>query len=275
MVERGNKTGRLSFGALALSLITAGLVLLALLNLRQLWVYRQPTDATLWRRTTLGLEAAARAPAQPASPLRTGDVLVAINGEGVTTPEAVAQRLSAAGIGGRLEYTVLREGRMLALAVPVGAAKPALPRYAFLEAVGLLYLAIGLFVASRRRSAPQALRFYLFCLASFVLYCFHFTGKLNAFDQVIFWGNELALLLAPCLLVHFALRFPARTNSEPSRGAPQREEHAGLKRLLIGLVYVPAALLALAEAGLASGAVWLPVPASTSLELLDRLSYAL
>lgn len=267
MVEHGEQTGRLSFSALALTLATGMLVLLALVNLRQLWVYRQPTDATLWHRTTLGLEAAARAPgSERANAIRTGDVLLAIDGEAVMTPEAVAQHLAGAGIGGHLEYTVVRSGRLVAVAVQVVPARPALPRYLFLEAVGLFYLVMGLFVASRRRSAPQALSFYFFCLASFVLYCFHFTGKLNAFDKVIFWGNELALLVAPCLLVHFALCFPARQAPEPRRG---------LKRLAISLVYLPAVVLALAEISLATGAVWLPVPLSTSLDVLDRLSYML
>ena len=74
--------------------------------------------------------------------------------------------------------------------------------------VGVAYLAIGLFVYFRRGSAYKARHFYIFCLASFIFSCFHYTGKLNAFDQVIDWGNLIAGWLAPALFLHFCLTFP-------------------------------------------------------------------
>jgi len=74
--------------------------------------------------------------------------------------------------------------------------------------VGLVYLAIGVFVFYRRSSAPRAQHFYILCLASFVLSTFHFTGKLNDFDKAIYWGNVAAGLLAPTIFVHFAASFP-------------------------------------------------------------------
>jgi PAS domain S-box-containing protein len=258
---------------LALALLTATLVVLALLNVRQLWIYRQPTDAALWLRTTAGLEVSAVEPpasaaAHQPSTLQRGDVLVAINGAPMAAPEAVERRLYAAGIGGELNYTLVRGGRLLEVPVQVGATRPALPRYVFLEAVGLLYLAIGLFVFYRRQRAPQALLFYLFCLASFVLYCFHFTGKLNLFDRTIFWSNEAALLLAPCLLLHFALRFHV---ASPVRRRVSSAERMAVR--LAGLVYVPGLILGLAEVAFATGALWMPVPLSTTQALLDRADY--
>ncbi|MGH9394032.1 MAG: hypothetical protein ACRD1E_07665, partial [Terriglobales bacterium] len=254
-----------NFGAAALALLTLALVVLGLLNLRQLWIYRQPTDAMLWRPTSVGLVAAAADPSQAANPLRLGDILVGINRQPVASPEAVSQALYRAGIGGQVEYALLRDGRMFTTAVAVRASRPALERDAFLDAVGYFYLAIGLFVFYRRRSAAQALRFYCFCLASFVLYCFHYTGKLNLFDQVIYWANAAALLLAPALLVHFALDF----------GRSRRLRRGLAPRLAIALLYLPAALLGLMQVALASQAVWLPLPMSVPLDLLDRASYVL
>ena len=58
--------------------------------------------------------------------------------------------------------------------------------------VGVVYLLIGLFVYYRRVGAPRSVHFFVLCLASFVLSCFHYTGKLNAFDQAIYWGNVAA-----------------------------------------------------------------------------------
>ena len=77
-------------------------------------------------------------------------------------------------------------------------------------AVGIAYLLIGLFVYYRRVGAPRSVHFYVLCLASFVLSCFHYTGKLNAFDEAMYWGNVAAGLLAPTIFLHFCLVFPER-----------------------------------------------------------------
>ncbi|MGH9467359.1 MAG: ATP-binding protein [Terriglobales bacterium] len=259
---------RWRFGTAAAVLVTLTLVILALLNLRQLWIYRQPTDGVLWHATTQGLRAAAISPNLAPQPLERGDLLVAVDGRLVSAPGAVAQHLAQAGTGGTLAYAVVRAGRMFTVPVSVRASHPPLARDVFLECVGLLFLAIGLFVFYRRRTAPQAFTFFLFCLAGFVLFCFHFTGKLNLFDQVIFWGNEAALLAMPCLLLAFAWRFPGQGGKDSRRGP-------GAVRLLRALVFAPALLTGLAEVCLATGAIWLPVSLSASQALLDRAAYIL
>ena len=55
-----------------------------------------------------------------------------------------------------------------------------------LRLIALIYLVIGLYVLFRRWTAPKSTHFYIFCLVSFVLYSFHYTGKLNAFDSDYF-----------------------------------------------------------------------------------------
>ena len=112
------------------------------------------------------------------------------------------------------------------------AAKP-LTLENYLRVVGLVYLFVGLFIFARRWTASRAVHFYIFCLASFVLFSFHYTGKLNQFDWEIYWSKVVATLLAPALLVHFALFFP-------ERGAAQRV----WRRLgLVAAYLLPAALL--------------------------------
>jgi signal transduction histidine kinase len=266
VVEADRKLGW-DVRTVGLGLLTLFLVVMALLNLRQLWVYRQPTDGALWRRTTAGLEAAAT-DRIAAGRIQPGDLLVAIGSRLVTTPEAVSEQLYAAGIGGRLEYTLVRQGRMFTQAVAVRPSRPPLGRYSYLEVVGFIYLAIGLFVFYRRRSASQAWNFYLFTLASFVLFSFHYTGKLNLFDKTIYWSNEAALLLAPALLLQFAAGFP-------SLGRRAGQGSGRLRRAGAALLYVPALLIGLAEVALASGAIWLPATLSAVQDVLDRAAYVL
>ena len=50
-------------------------------------------------------------------------------------------------------------------------------------AVAAVYLAIGLFVYFRRGNAPRALHFFLLCLASFILFTFHYSGQAEQFRQ--------------------------------------------------------------------------------------------
>ena len=57
------------------------------------------------------------------------------------------------------------------------------------------------------------MHFYVFCLVSFILYSFQYSGKLDAFDLEVYWSSIAARLLAPALLLHFALVFPERTET--------------------------------------------------------------
>ena len=106
-----------------------------------------------------------------------------------------------------------------------------------LRIIGLIYLAIGIYVLFRRWTALRATHFYLFCLVSFALYAFKFTGALDAagqwdkIDQTVFWFNVLAECLQPALFLHFALSFP-------------EERLANIRRRwLLPVVYTPGAAL--------------------------------
>ena len=109
--------------------------------------------------------------------------------------------------------------------------------------VGSAYLVIGLFVYFRRGSAQKARHFYVLCLASFIFLCFHYTGQLNSFDKVIYFGNVVAGLVAPTVFLHFCLTFP-----EPRawfRTARPARSCSTCPALLLFLVYL----------GFASGAL--------------------
>ncbi len=108
--------------------------------------------------------------------------------------------------------------------------------------VGFFYLFIGFFVYYRRTSAAKSRQFFLLCLASFIASCFHFSGKLNTFDEVMYWGNVMAHLIAPAIFLHFCLTFQQRPRFLSKRGS-------------IFLLYVPSFLLIALVGAAAAGAL--------------------
>ena len=147
--------------------------------------------------------------------IRVGDQLVSIQNIPIETAIRVPELLGGVGAWGKAEYRLRRvkadypAGVEFPAKVTVGEAPRGLAvNYQYL--VGCVYLALGLFIYFRRGSAYKARHFYLFCLTSFVFCCFHYTGKLNPFDQAIYYGNLVCGWLAPAIFVHFCMTFPER-----------------------------------------------------------------
>jgi two-component system, NtrC family, sensor kinase len=173
----------------------------------------------------------------------------------------ITKRLWRSGLWTQVRYKLTRGGREFETPlITVPAEKPAsIENYE--RVVGLLYLFIGLFIFIRRWNAPRAIHFYVFCLVSFVLFTFHYSGKLDAFDYEIYWAKIASLMLAPALLFHFALVFP------------ERAEGAAKSFSKLALVYGPPALLILFHVGVALNALGF-VPWLGSRILLDKIEYS-
>ena len=222
-------------GALLFVLTVAG-VYCAIVNFRQQTQYHLPDDGVTWvDRTTgngqnqvLALHVTAGSPGYNAG-IRAADVLLQVAGHAIAKTIDVPQALQRVGIWNKTEYIVQRDNVPVPAQVIVGES--VLDRSLYYQyAVGIAYLLIGLFVYYRRVGAARSVHFYVLCLASFILSCFHFTGKLNAFDQVIYWGNVAAGVLAPTIFLHFCVVFPEK---------PKWLERRGLSSLF----YVPGVLL--------------------------------
>ncbi len=112
-----------------------------------------------------------------------------------------------------MRYKLSRDGDSFETPVVIAPAEKPVSAENYLRVVGLIYLFIGIFIFVRRWNAPRAVHFYVFCLVSFVLYTFHYSGKLDTFDYEVYWASVVARLLAPALLLHFALVFPERTEA--------------------------------------------------------------
>jgi two-component system NtrC family sensor kinase len=227
---------RVRVGAVTLVLVTIAAVVFGVLNFRQRTAYEIPDDGVTWWDTSAGVLARNIAPKSPAvlAGINKGDRLISINDNPIRSTADVTQRLWRVGLWTEVRYQLSRgDSSFTARLVTAPAEKP-LAYENFLRIVGLVYLFIGFFIFARRWSAPRALHFYIFCLVSFIFYSFHYSGKLNSFDQIILFANAAAWFLQPALLVHFSLVFPER------HASPWR------LRTLLTLVYgVPAALGAL------------------------------
>ncbi len=188
-------------------------------------MYRLPDDGVIWvdrvaanaEDTVVALHVTPGSGADNAG-VRAGDVLLQIAGTPIHKTVDVPRALQHIIVWTKPDY-VLRRGSVK-LTTPVIIGEVVIDRAIYYQyAVGVIYLLIGLFVYYRRVSAPRSVHFYVLCLASFIFFCFHFTGKLNAFDQVIYFGNVAAGILAPTIFLHFCLVFPEHTKWFERRGS--------------------------------------------------------
>ncbi len=221
---------------LLLAVFTLAATIFAGLNLVKDAEYQKPTDGVWWVEAHGGLEAE-RVPAGSPGELagiKPGDILLTAGAHATPTLRlpSLVREWYRTGAYRRIDYSLQRSG--VRIDVPVILVTQDRTQYQGLRLVALVYLLIGLYVLFRRWTAPHSTHFYVFCLFSFVLYAFHATGKLNAFDWTIYWGNILAGALQPALFLHFALVFAE------DRGRSQRPT---LPRRLLGLIYLPAAIV--------------------------------
>ena len=181
-----------------LTIATVAAAVSAGVNFQQQLSFHLPDDGVTWVDRGGAVQALRVAPNSGAdnAGLRPGDILRKINGLPIVNALYPAQVLVGVGVWNKADYLVERGGVQFKAKVIVQAV-PRDPAVMYQYLVGVGYLIIGLFVYFRRGAAHRARHFYVFCLVSFVFSAFHYTGKLNAFDSVILFGNVAAGLLAP------------------------------------------------------------------------------
>jgi PAS domain S-box-containing protein len=230
------KFNQIRFTAVLLALVTVAAVALVVINFNKENSFQLPEDGVWWVEAHGGLKAERVLPDSPGqrAGIKTGDLLIAANDQPTTRIASLVREMFRTGIYGKATYTLVRTD--LQTGLPVQLVTPVILQPAdrsinqVTRFIALVYLLIGLYVLFRRWTAPKSTHFYIFCLASFVLYAFHYTGKLNEFDWAIYWGNLLAKALQPALFLHFAMTFP--------------EERSILhrRRWFVGLIYLPGIL---------------------------------
>jgi len=249
-------------GAIVLVLLTMGAIVFGVINFQQRLSFDMPDDGVSWSDSEQGLEAkfvAHNSPAQRAG-IKSGDVLVSIDGQPLSRAIDVTKRLWGLGMWSQARYEIRRQNRTFDTRVVTAPAPKPISIENYLRVVGLLYLLIGLYVFARRWNASRAAHFYTFCLASFVLFSFHYTGKLNSFDWEVYWAKLVALLIAPAILVHFSLLFPERSAVRSTTN-----------RILLWACYLPAFALLTLQIYVALGAAGFVAsfPARVALDQLE------
>ena len=239
--QRMRKDSIVRFTTVILALLTVATVVFAYINWQKESQVVISTDGVWWKEQAGFLVAKGIAPNGPGEKagIKVGDRLLRINNlpkdQTIQSNAEKEHYLDRLGVYSRATYLLDRQGVNIEVTsvIPVPADNSMKQG---LRLIALIYLCIGLYVLFRRWTAPKSTHFYIFCLVSFVLYSFHSTGKFNAFDSIIFWGNIVAELLQAALFLHFALTFPEK------RGESKRLGPIG-SRLLVSLVYLPGLLL--------------------------------
>ncbi|MBI3680337.1 MAG: PAS domain S-box protein [Acidobacteria bacterium] len=242
--------------------LTVAAVIAAGINFQQQSKYRLPDDGVSWadreaagRQVVQAILVTTDGPGKRAG-LREDDRVVSINGATIESAIAIPQVLARLGAWSKAEYLIERGGVQVKVNVYVSEGLPE-PAVYYQYLVGAAYLLIGIFVYVRRANSPKARHFYILCLASFVLSTFHYTGKLNNFDKIIYWGNLGAGFFAPTIFLHFCLSFP--------------EQRAWLKGRRMYWVYLPATLLMAVFLMVGMGSLRISLSLTDLRWMLDRI----
>ena len=203
-----------------------------------------PTDGVFWKNSAAGVIAETVLPNSPGARawISKGDKLIAVstddkNFDEIISPSDVQLYLEQAGIGGTLTYKIQKTFSSSnniydAELYKLESAPRWTSRLIFLYLVGLIYLAIGIFVLFKQGGgAPFVLHFAVLCTVAFVFHTYKTIGSFEDFDLAAAILNDLALLLFAPLFLHFCLLYPIRNRVFAKN--PRR----------VWLLYLPAILL--------------------------------
>lgn len=230
--------------------LTGLLTVVGVLNLRdRLSASSVPEDGIRWIDTEEGVRAQTIRPDSPlVFSVRSGDYVRAIKYDGkferVERAETLPMYLDRLGIGAEATYVIEHPDTALqniyGLSQPlydvefrVPAAAQELELGLYLGLVGLVYLAVGLFVLLKQSRAALTYHFYAWFLASFVAYFYSSTTTFTRVDKFAGFLDRVALALLAPLFLHFCAKFPA--------GLSKRWA------LLVRLTYIPAVLVIVFE----------------------------
>ena len=204
-----------------------------------------PTDGVVWVQKEDGIYAARVIPGLPASRagMAVGDKLIGVGLEDQKVEENVLISdiyiyLETAGVGGHLTYLYQRPSYSFANNFyyadlhKIDSYPRWTPSIILLTIVGIIWLAIGVFVLLKQGSrSPFVLHFATVCLVAFVFHTYKTIGLGEDFDLAVKLLDDMAFAFFVPLFLHFCLRYPVR--SEVFDDPPWKTY----------ILYIPAALI--------------------------------
>ena len=262
---------RNQFAGTLLLILTVAAIICAILSIQKLRSYPVHDDGVTWldqkgpnnHPRVVAIHIVPGSSGDKAG-IRLGDQVIEIGTTPIHRALDVPEALFQIPLMTQTSYTLRRDGIEFRKDNIFIQAAPRDSAVYYQYVVGFFYLAIGLFVYYRRTSAAKSLHFFLLCLISFAASCFHYSGKLNTFDEFLYWSNMAAGLIAPAVFLHFCLTFHIRPSFLRRRGG-------------LVLLYLPSLLLLAVAASAAEGVLKFSSPLLEVRWLLDRatLGYSL
>jgi len=208
-----------------------------------------PTDGVLWIQRSDGIYADKVMPGFAASRagISTGDRLIGVGFDNETIYEVSSTAeiqfyLESAGVDGNLTYSFQRpsysfqDNFYFADLKHIDSVTRWTPATIFLSIVGLIWLAVGIFVLFKQGSqAPFVLHFATVCLAAFVFHVYKPIGFGEDFDLAVLLLDDIAFAFFVPLFLHFCIRYPVRSDVFEKN------------RWRTYALYLPAALISLSE----------------------------
>lgn len=207
-------------------LSTVMFVALGALNLLQRGYNDLPaTDGVVWVQKEDGIyaERVVQGLAASRAGMAVGDKLIGIGLEDQKVEENVLISdiyiyLETAGVGGHLTYLYQRPSYSFANNFyyadlhKIDAYPRWTPSVILLTIVGIIWLAIGVFVLLKQGSrSPYVLHFATVCLFAFVFHTYKTIGLGEDFDLAIKLLDDMAFAFFIPLFLHFCIRYPVRS----------------------------------------------------------------
>lgn len=185
-----------------------------------------PTDGVLWTQRADGIYAERVKPGLAGSRagISEGDRLISIGisgdkGDEVVAVSDVQMYLDTVGVGGSLTYFYQKprysfsDNYYFADLRNIDEVPRWTPSMLFLAAVGLIWLAVGVFVLFKQGGhSPFVIHFATVCLTAFVFHTYRPIGTGQDFDLAVTLVDDFAFLLFVPLFLHFCIRYPVRND---------------------------------------------------------------
>jgi len=185
-----------------------------------------PTDGVIWVQKTDGIYAEKVEPnlSGARAGIIAGDKLIAIsldekNFDEISTAADIQIYLEQAGIDGHLTYFYQRpaytfkDNFYYADLHKIDSEPRWTASIVFLSMVGLIWLAIGMFVLFKQGSnAPFVLHFATLCLAAFIFHLYRPIGAGEDLDLAVTILDDLAFIFFAPIFLHFCWRYPTRSD---------------------------------------------------------------